>query len=101
LFQKHAIFGSFLSPFSAIFGLISTYVLKTEWSVAAAGVALRPAAMQIADRIGGFLVCVRAPPSISEWVDIWRIDGLLTQKLSEMCVLCGKLQFLFHSFSSL
>jgi hypothetical protein len=39
-----------------------------------------------------------APPSISEWVDIWRIDGLLTQKLSEMGASCGKLQFSFHPF---
>jgi hypothetical protein len=42
-----------------------------------------------------------ATPSFSKWVDIWRIDGLLARKLSEMDVLCGKLQFLLHRFSSL
>jgi len=47
--------------FSTIFGLILTHVLKTEWSVAAPGAALRPIAMQIADRSGDFLVCARAP----------------------------------------
>ena len=50
-----------LSPFSAIFGLILTHVLKTEWRVAAACAALRPAAMQIAHRSGVFLVRVPAP----------------------------------------
>jgi hypothetical protein len=59
--QKHAILRSFSSPFSAIFGLILTHVLKTEWIVAAAGAALRPIAMQIADRSGDFFVCARAP----------------------------------------
>ena len=51
----------FVPIFSAIFGLILTHVLKTEWSVAAAGVALRPAAMQIAHRSGVFLYWVPAP----------------------------------------
>ena len=41
-----------------------------------------------------------ATPSTFKWVDIWRIDGLLfTRKLSEMGVLCGKLQFLLHRLS--
>jgi len=59
--QKHAILRSFSSPFSAIFGLMLTYMLMTEWIVAAVGAALRPAAMLIADRSGVFLVCVPTP----------------------------------------
>jgi hypothetical protein len=49
-------------------------VLKTTWSVAAAGAALRPAAMQIADRSGVFLVRVPAPhqafPSVSTYGEL-------------------------------
>jgi hypothetical protein len=45
LSQTHSILRSFLFPFSAVFGLILTYVLWTEWVVAAAGAALRPAVM--------------------------------------------------------
>jgi hypothetical protein len=58
-------------------------------SVAVATVALLHAAVMLAAG-AVFLTCchcVRATgyglarPSISEWVDIWRIEGLLTQKL--------------------
>jgi len=46
--------------------------------------------------------CVRATgygltrPSISEWVDIWRIEGLLTQKLYRN----GCIDFIILLFSS-
>ena len=58
-------------------------------SVAVAAAALLHDAVMLAAG-AGFLSCCQcvratgyglAPPSISEWVDIWRIDGLLTQKL--------------------
>jgi hypothetical protein len=58
-------------------------------SVAVAAAALLHAAVMLA--AGGVFMsccqCVRATgyglarPSISEWVDIWRIEGLLTQQL--------------------
>jgi len=58
-------------------------------SVAVAAAALLHAAVMLA--MGAVFLscchCVRATgyglarPSISEWVDIWRIEGLLTQKL--------------------
>ena len=71
-----------------------TYVLKTEWSVTAAGAALRPVAMQIADCSGGFLVCVPAPHEIfpSGW-----IYGGLTQTFSD--ILCGKSQQTYSAIS--
>ena len=47
--------------------------------VAAAGAALRPAAMQIADHSG--VSFVRVPPKILGGVKTWRIDGLLTREL--------------------
>jgi hypothetical protein len=58
---KCAILPSFVSPLSALFCLILTYVYTTEWSVAAAGAAPRPVAMQIADRSAVLLACVPAP----------------------------------------
>jgi hypothetical protein len=90
--QTGAIFRSFSSSFSAIFGHfrpdfnIHDHV-RVECRCCQRGTPPRRDADCGSQWHPRLRAC--APPGISQWVGIWRIDGLLAQKLSERGVLCG------------